>query len=83
VTGLPGPLARTARESVSAGAAVARSTGDAALASSAGHAYVQAMTTVMLTSAGVGLLGMVLAATLLPARRAVQTPREESATIPV
>lgn len=83
VAGLPGPLAATARESVAAGLAVAGRTGDAALAASAAHAYVDAMGAVMLTSAGLAALGALVALALLPARGAAQTPVEESATIPV
>jgi EmrB/QacA subfamily drug resistance transporter len=82
-TGLPGPVAQAVRESVAAGAAVARATGNDALAGSVAHAYVHGMSLVMLASAGVGLLGMIVAATLLPARAGAALPREESATIPV
>jgi hypothetical protein len=39
------------------------------------------MSLVMLTSAGVALLGAVIAATLLPARGTSQTPDPESVTI--
>jgi EmrB/QacA subfamily drug resistance transporter len=83
VTGLPAPLAHTARESVASAVAVARATGDPALAVSAGHAYVHAMSVVMLASAVVAVLGMLIAAVLLPPRGPVQTAREESATIAV
>jgi Na+/melibiose symporter-like transporter len=83
VTGLPGPAAHTARESVAAALAVARQTGDAALAGSATHAYVHAMSAVMLTSAALAAVGMLVAAFLLPARAATRTPSEESATIGV
>jgi len=83
VTGLPAGAAATARESVAAGLAVARRTGSTALADSAAQSYVHAMSTVMLTSAGTAVLGMVLAAILLPARAATQTTPQESATIAV
>ena len=83
VTGLPPAAAHTARESVVAGLAVARTAGSSALADSATHAYVHAMSTVMLTSAGMAVLGIVVAATLMPARASAQTSPEESATISV
>jgi len=41
------------------------------------------MSTVMLTSAGMAVLGIVVAATLMPARASAQTSPEESATISV
>jgi hypothetical protein len=86
VAGLPVHLADSAKESVAAGLAVARATGDAALASSAAQAYVHAMSIVMLTSAGMAVLGMIAAATLMPAHAGPegpwsQTPSTESATI--
>lgn len=83
VTGLPDQLARTARESVVAGMAVAKAAGSPALADSAAHAYVHGMSSIMLVSAGLGILGMIIATTLLPARGAQQTPADESETIPV
>jgi EmrB/QacA subfamily drug resistance transporter len=82
VTGLPDPLAHTARESVAAGMAVAHQTGDTALASSAAHAYVHAMSGVMITSSALTVAGIIIAITLLPARGRSRTA-EESATIGV
>jgi hypothetical protein len=83
VTGLPARLAETAQESVAAGLGVARATGSTALAGSVTQAYVHAMSVVMLTSAGMAVLGMIVAGTLMPSRAAAQTPREESATLSV
>jgi hypothetical protein len=83
VTGLPAPAVHAARESVAAALAVARQTGDAALADSAAHAYVHAMSAVMLTSAALAAVGILVAALLLPARGAHRTPDDASATIGV
>jgi EmrB/QacA subfamily drug resistance transporter len=84
VAGLPAQLAGTARESVAAGMRVAAATGDRALATSAAHAYVDAMGTVMLVSAALAVIGIVVAATLLPPRALPALPvQEASATIGV
>src|SRR4051794_6886867 len=59
VAGLPGPVAETARESVTAGMAVAA--GNPALASSVAGAYVHAMSVVLLASAAVAGAGALVA----------------------
>jgi EmrB/QacA subfamily drug resistance transporter len=84
VAGLPADLAGTAKESVAAAIAVAARTGNGALADSAAQSYVGAMGVVMLTSAALAVVGMAVAATLLPPRAepAVAEP-EPSATIGV
>jgi EmrB/QacA subfamily drug resistance transporter len=84
VGALPPALAGTARESVAAGLAVARTAGDAALAASATGAFVDAMGVAMLTSAGVAVVGMLLAGLLLPARAdraAAPAPTEPQGTM--
>jgi hypothetical protein len=83
VTGLPPAAAQQARESVAAGVAVARQLGDTALAGSAAHAYVHATSLVMLSSAGLAVLGAVLVGRWMPPRRTppVRTAPQESATI--
>ncbi|MEV7217583.1 MFS transporter [Kitasatospora cineracea] len=70
LAGLPGPVADTARESVMAAAAVADRLGGpgAGLRAAAGSAFADAMSTVMLSCAGVVLLGAVLCLCFLPAR---------------
>jgi EmrB/QacA subfamily drug resistance transporter len=59
-----------ARESVAAAVAIAGQTGDAALLAAARSAYVHAMSVVLLVCAVVALVGAVLVAIFLPARRA-------------
>ena len=76
VAGLPAALADTARESVAAGFGVARATGNAALAASAAQSFVDGMRVVMLVSAGVAVLGIAVAAALLPARGTESEPAE-------
>ncbi|HEY6797258.1 MAG TPA: DHA2 family efflux MFS transporter permease subunit [Kineosporiaceae bacterium] len=83
VTGLPGQAARTARESVAGGMAVARATGSRTLADSVAQAYVHGMSAVMLAGTVLGVAGIVIAATLLPARRPAQQAADPSATIAV
>ncbi|MDR3036624.1 MAG: MFS transporter [Kitasatospora sp.] len=67
---LPGPVADAARESVMAAAAVADGLGGpgAGLRAAAGSAFADAMSMVMLSCAGVVLLGAVLCLCFLPAR---------------
>src|SRR4051812_10838931 len=79
VAGLPGPVAETARESVTAGMAVAA--GNPALASSVAGAYVHAMSVVLLATAAVVGAGAVVAALRLPARAESPSVARESATI--
>jgi len=83
VTGLPPSAAHAARESVASGMAVARQLADTALADSAAQAYVHATSLVMLSSAGLAVLGAALVAWRMPARRtpAGQTPVQQSVTI--
>ncbi|MEV6289078.1 MFS transporter [Streptomyces sp. NPDC051896] len=66
VTGLPGPVAHTARESVVAAHAVAAHTGSAHLAASANSAYLHGMTVVLLACGIASLVAALLAALLLP-----------------
>lgn len=68
VAGLPAPLAHTARQSVAAALTVARSTRDGALADSAAQAYTHGMSLAILTSAGLAVLGLIVAAFVMPAR---------------
>jgi Na+/melibiose symporter-like transporter len=82
VTGLPGGLAATARDSVAGAMAVAQGTADPALAASASAAYVHAMSLVMLTSAGLAVAGMLVAAFLLPARSTVPAPSAGNDPVP-
>jgi EmrB/QacA subfamily drug resistance transporter len=79
LTGLPAPAAEAARESVTAGMAVAQ--GDPALAASVSAAYVHAMTVVLLVTAAVAVAGAVLAALRLPARGSSPSAHRESVTI--
>jgi EmrB/QacA subfamily drug resistance transporter len=82
VSGLPASAAATARESVAAGMAVAARVGSPQLAASVGQAFVHAMSLVMLTSAGLAVVGIVVAATVMPARAEVpRTEPRESVTI--
>jgi EmrB/QacA subfamily drug resistance transporter len=75
--GLPADLAHTASESVAAGTGVAAALHDPALAASAAHAYVHAMSLVMITAAGCAVAGAVAAALLLPARAGVPAQGDE------
>jgi predicted MFS family arabinose efflux permease len=81
LTGLPAEAAGAARDSVTAGMAVARALGSPALADSVATAYVHAMTVVLLTTAAVAVLGAVVAALRLPARAEVRSDDETSVTI--
>ncbi|MEU9476234.1 MFS transporter [Streptomyces sp. NPDC048191] len=66
VTGLPGPVAHTAGESVVAAHAVAAYSGSAHLAASANTAYVHGMTLVLIVCGIASLVAALLAALLLP-----------------
>lgn len=68
LTGLPGPVAQTAHDSVGGAVAIAARLGDPALAAQAQDAYVHAMGTVLLVCAGIALVGAILVAVALPAR---------------
>jgi EmrB/QacA subfamily drug resistance transporter len=65
---LPGPAADAARDSVNGAVAVARALDDPALLANAHAAYLYAMDVVLLSCAGVALLGAVLVALRMPAR---------------
>lgn len=77
LAGLPTPVAKIASGSINGAVAVATRLGDAHLLDSARAAYVQAMAVVLLTCAGVALLGAALVGTFLPARGSV--PAEDPA----
>jgi EmrB/QacA subfamily drug resistance transporter len=81
LTGLPGSVADTVRESVTAGMAVAHRLGDPALADSVGSAYVHALAVVLLSTAALAGLGAAAAAVFLPDRAAAHRDAEESVTI--
>ncbi|MER7754632.1 MFS transporter [Kitasatospora sp. NPDC097643] len=66
-TGLPAEAAHQAGESVAAAEAVARATGDRALAASAHGAYVHGMTVVLLAAGVVAALSALLVAARMPA----------------
>jgi MFS family permease len=73
---LSGPAADAARDSVNGAVAVAHALHDPALLASAHAAYLDAMGVVLLTCAGVALLGAVLVGLFLPARAADPTLME-------
>ncbi|MFI6353068.1 MFS transporter [Streptomyces sp. NPDC050743] len=78
VTGLPGPVAHTARESVVAAHVVAAHTDSAHLAASANSAYLHGMTVVLLACGIASLVTALLAALLLPNTPVVRrTGRED------
>ncbi len=68
VSRLPAGLASTARDSVSAGVAVARRLGSGDLLRSVQSAYVHGMDELLVVCAGVGVVGVVLALAFLPRR---------------
>src|SRR5262249_18020194 len=74
VSGLPGPAARAARESVPGAMAVAGRLHSEALAASASQAYLHSMNLVLGLCAAVALLGALGVAVALPARAASPAP---------
>ncbi|MER6731594.1 MFS transporter [Streptomyces puniciscabiei] len=82
VTGLPGPVAHTARESVVAAHVVAGKAHSAHLAASANGAFVHGLTLVLLVCGVASLLSALLAALLLPDVPAVRrTERKETPAV--
>ncbi|MFI1072370.1 MFS transporter [Streptomyces puniciscabiei] len=82
VTGLPGPVAHTARESVVAAHVVAGKAHSAHLAASANGAFVHGLTLVLLVCGVASLLSALLAALLLPEVPAVRrTERKETPAV--
>jgi hypothetical protein len=77
VTGLPGPAATTAADSVSGAVAVAGRLHDGALAASAHLSYVHAMDLVLIVCAVITGLGAVAVAIALPARPASAAAESE------
>jgi EmrB/QacA subfamily drug resistance transporter len=74
VTGLPGPAAHAARDSVPGAMAVAAQLHSSALAAQAGAAYLHSMNVVLAVCAAVAVLGAVGVALALPARSAQPAP---------
>jgi EmrB/QacA subfamily drug resistance transporter len=74
VTGLPGPAAHAARDSVPGAMAVAAQLHSSALAAQAGAAYLHSMNVVLAVCATVAVLGAVGVALALPARSAQPAP---------
>ncbi|MFI2430616.1 MFS transporter [Streptomyces sp. NPDC018693] len=74
VTGLPGPAADTARESVVAARLVAGRTGSADLATSASSAYVHGMGVVLIVCGVAALVAALLAAAFLPTTSTAEEP---------
>ncbi|MFD8499549.1 DHA2 family efflux MFS transporter permease subunit [Amycolatopsis sp. NPDC059657] len=66
VTGLPGPAAEAARGSASGAAAVAQQLNSPGLLASARDAFVSGMDATLWTSAGFGVLGILLSVVFLP-----------------
>ncbi|AKJ11113.1 multidrug MFS transporter [Streptomyces incarnatus] len=82
VTGLPGPVAHTARESVVAAHVVAGKVHSAHLAASANGAFVHGLALVLLVCGVASLLSALLAALLLPDVPAVRrTERKETPAV--
>ncbi|HEY1421062.1 MAG TPA: DHA2 family efflux MFS transporter permease subunit [Candidatus Dormibacteraeota bacterium] len=78
--GLPAGVAEPIRQSVFAGVAVAEKLHSPALLSSVRHAFVHGMDAAFLVSAGMAILGIVLALAFMPGRTATT---HEAATLPV
>jgi EmrB/QacA subfamily drug resistance transporter len=76
VSGLPGPAAQAARDSVPGAMAVAAQLHDASLATGAGAAYLHSMSVVLAACGAVALLGALATALALPARS--RQPEPES-----
>jgi DHA2 family multidrug resistance protein-like MFS transporter len=77
LTGLPPAAARTVREGVYGGLAVARKTGSAALADDIRAAFVHGMDVLLVVSAGLAVLGVLLALVLPPRQPEVGPGRSE------
>ncbi|MFD7159972.1 DHA2 family efflux MFS transporter permease subunit [Kribbella sp. NPDC059898] len=75
-TGLPAQVADAAQRSLAGGLAVAAKTGSAGLASSVRDAFLTSLNTTMWVSGGIAVAGAVLAATLMPKRKAAR-PQED------
>lgn len=72
VTGLPAPAANAARQSISAGVAVAKQVGSPRLLDSARGAFVHGMEMTLWVSAGLMILGIGLTLAFLPQRSSAQ-----------
>jgi len=73
-TGLPAAALGPARDSVFGAVRVARQLGSSSLLASARGAFVDGMDAALVVSAGISVVGLVLALLFLPARSAILTP---------
>ncbi|HZX09135.1 DHA2 family efflux MFS transporter permease subunit [Kribbella sp.] len=75
-TGLPAEIADAAERSLAGGLAVAAKTGSAGLASSVRDAFLTSLNTTMWVSGGIAVAGAILAATLMPTRKAARPKKD-------
>jgi EmrB/QacA subfamily drug resistance transporter len=78
LSGLPGPAAAAVRRSVFGGVAIAHKIGSASLLESVRSAFVHGMDIALVVSAGVAVVGAILAVFFLPRANALKEPAEHA-----